>query len=93
MIDTTSIRHRGLREFATKGRSRQIPQTLVKRVAHRLTILDQISSIAELPSTYYAHELARKRRGVWSIRVSGAWRMTFRFRDETVLDLDLEQYH
>jgi proteic killer suppression protein len=56
-------------------------------------MLDQITDIAQLPPNYRAHELTGNRRGHWSVWVSGPWRMTFRFRDETVFDLDLEQYH
>jgi proteic killer suppression protein len=75
------------------GHSRRVPQSLAKRIQLRLTVLDQITEVAQLPPNYRAHELSGNRRGFWSIWVSGPWRMTFRYRDETVFDLDLEQYH
>ena len=93
MIHTDSIKHRGLKEFATKGRSKSIPQGLAKRIKNRLAVLEATTTIRELPASYRAHELGGKRRNTWSIWVSGSWRMTFRFRKETVFDLDLEQYH
>ena len=39
------------------------------------------------------HQLTGNRRGVWSIRVSGNWRITFRFEDGEAVDVDLEDYH
>jgi len=93
LIDESSIRHRGLLDMVRTGRSRRIPQALEKRIQLRLTVLDQIAEITQLPPNYRAHELTGNRRGCWSIWVSGPWRMTFRFRDETAFDLDLEQYH
>ncbi|MCH7566909.1 MAG: type II toxin-antitoxin system RelE/ParE family toxin [Nitrospirae bacterium] len=33
------------------------------------------------------------RRGSWSVRVSGNWRVTFRFKGQDVMDVDYEDYH
>ena len=30
---------------------------------------------------------------MWSISVSGDWRIVFRFKDREVVDVDLEDYH
>jgi proteic killer suppression protein len=39
------------------------------------------------------HELTGNRRGTWSVRVSGNWRITFRFDGEHATDVDYEDYH
>jgi toxin HigB-1 len=39
------------------------------------------------------HRLKGKRSGAWAINVSGNWRLTFRFEDGHVLDLNYEDYH
>ena len=39
------------------------------------------------------HPLTGNRRGTWSVRVSGNWRLTFRFEDGEAVDIDLEDYH
>jgi proteic killer suppression protein len=39
------------------------------------------------------HELRGDREGVWSVTVSGNWRITFRFTDGNAHDLDLIDYH
>ena len=39
------------------------------------------------------HELGGKRKGAWSVWVSGNWRATFRFRDKDAEVVDYEDYH
>ncbi|HEY1615730.1 MAG TPA: type II toxin-antitoxin system RelE/ParE family toxin [Rhizomicrobium sp.] len=39
------------------------------------------------------HELKGARKGIWSMSVTGNWRLTFRLEGETVHDVDLEDYH
>ncbi len=41
----------------------------------------------------YLHELKGKRRGFWSVRVSGNWRITFRFEGLDATDIAYEDYH
>ena len=33
------------------------------------------------------------RRGIWSVTVSGNWRITFRFSGKDAIDVDYEDYH
>ena len=42
---------------------------------------------------YKLHPLKGDRKGIWSIMVSGNWRLTFEFRDGHVYLLDYEDYH
>ncbi|NOX43426.1 MAG: plasmid maintenance system killer protein [Gammaproteobacteria bacterium] len=39
------------------------------------------------------HQLKGKRKGVWSIKVSGNWRLTFMFEDGNVYIVNYEDYH
>ena len=39
------------------------------------------------------HQLIGDRKGIWSVRVSGNWRVTFKFEGEDVTDVDYEDYH
>jgi proteic killer suppression protein len=39
------------------------------------------------------HELKGKRKGVYSVTVSGNWRITFKFDGDSVIEVDLEDYH
>ena len=42
---------------------------------------------------YRLHPLKGKRKGIWTISVSGNWRLTFGFIDGNVYLLDYEDYH
>jgi proteic killer suppression protein len=39
------------------------------------------------------HPLKGDRAGQWSVRVSGNWRVVFRFEDGEAVDVDLTDYH
>lgn len=39
------------------------------------------------------HPLRGDRRGFWSVRVSGNWRVIFRFEEGDAFDVDLVDYH
>lgn len=60
----------------------------------RLAALDTAQTIGdmELPG-FRLHPLKGKKKGLWAIRVSGSWRMTFRFHEGNVYDVDYEDYH
>lgn len=42
---------------------------------------------------YKLHPLKGSRKNIWSIAVSGNWRLTFEFRDGHVYLLNYEDYH
>lgn len=39
------------------------------------------------------HGLSGSRKGEYSVKVSGNWRVTFKFEGEHALDVNLEDYH
>jgi len=39
------------------------------------------------------HHLKGDRKGSWAVRVSGNWRVTFKFTGSDVEDVDYEDYH
>ena len=39
------------------------------------------------------HELTGDRKGIWSAKVDGNWRVTFEFRGEDAYLVDYEDYH
>lgn len=42
---------------------------------------------------YRLHALAGDMRGYWAVRVSGNWRIIFRFANGEAVDVDLVDYH
>ena len=42
---------------------------------------------------YKLHRLLGQEKGTWSVRVSGNWRVTFKFEGEDATDVDYVDYH
>jgi len=88
------FKHRGLRRFYESGTTRGIQAAQAARIRLILGRLDASVNPQDmnLPGLYL-HELSGNRKGTWSVRVSGNWRITFRFDGPDACDLDLEDYH
>ena len=89
-----SFKHKGLEKYYTKGTASGIQSTHSKQL--RL-ILGRLSASTtaqdmDLPALYL-HQLRGKHRGRWSVRVSGNWRITFKFDGLDAIDVDYEDYH
>ena len=89
-----SFRHRGLRRLYDQGDRAGIGPAMLAKVEEILLLLDSAESVEEidLPG-YRLHRLAGKLRGSYSVRVTGNWRITFRFEQGSVFDVDLVDYH
>ena len=71
------IRHRG-RALHERDNPARVPAGMVPRLKRILFPL---------------HPLKGDRAGQWSVRVSGNWRVVFRFEDGEAVDVDLIDYH
>ncbi len=86
-----NFRNRALRDFwATDN-----PRGLSVQNSKRVRIMLQELNLARRPedmniSGYYFHRIGR---GVWSLRVTGNWRLTFGWAGEDATDVDLTDYH
>lgn len=89
------IRHNGLRALHERDDTARLPADLVprlRRILFRLQEATHPKSSADAPD-FRLHPLKGDRAGQWSIRVSGNWRVVFRFEDGEAVDLDLVDYH
>lgn len=89
-----SFRHKGLARFFLSGSTAGIQAAHAKRL--RL-ILGRLHAAADardmdLPGLKL-HPLTGNRIGVWSVTVSGNWRVTFRFEDGDADVVNYEDYH
>lgn len=67
---------------------------MADRLRRRLDVLDAADSLEALGLPgFRLHPLRGDMRGKHSIRVTGNWRITFRFQNGDVFDVDLEDYH
>ncbi len=77
-----------------QGQARLVDPGLRVRVANILAVLDAASSALDLAGPRNRlHELQGDREGIWSVTVSGNWRITFRFTGGNAHDVDLVYYH
>ena len=92
MIKT--FRHRGLKRLYENGDISKLQATQVKRIEDVLNHLDGALKASEmdLPG-YRLHPLKGALKNLWRVRISGNWRITFRFEDSDVFDVDLVDYH
>ena len=88
------IRHKGLRVLHEGAATGRLPAGLVPRLRRILFRLQEAThpSSADAPG-FRLHPLKGDRAGQWSVRVSGNWRVVFRFEDGEVVDVDLIDYH
>jgi toxin HigB-1 len=89
-----TFRHKGLKRYFETGDPKEISSEMRKRIQIRLNVLDRAREICDLDLPGFGfHALKGDRRTEFALRVSGNFRLTFRFESGDVLDLDLEDYH
>jgi proteic killer suppression protein len=86
--------HRDLKQFFESGTTRGIQAHHADRIRLILGRLHASRNPQDmnLPGLYL-HELSGRRKGTWPVRVSGNWRITFRFDGPDACEVDLEDYH
>lgn len=86
--------HKGLQNFFETGSTAGIPAAHAKKIALRLQMIDEAQNIQRLNiRALRLHQLKGDRSGIWSITVTGNWRITFRFEDGNAYILNYEDYH
>jgi len=86
--------HKRMERFFSYGEKTGLPNQYLPRLAR---LLDRLNSATEprdmnLPGFGF-HELRGNRKGTYSVKVSGNWRLTFRFEAGHAFDINLEDYH
>ncbi len=89
-----SFKHKGLKQFFTKGSLSGIQANHAQRLSDRLAFLNAAVNVEDMRKPgYRLHELTGDLKGRWSITVSENWRIAFEFRGDDVYVLDYEDYH
>ena len=89
-----SFRHAGLKRLFERGDGRRVSPELNPKVKRILARLDEASEPEDmnLPG-FRLHLLRGNLAGYWAVRVSGNWRIVFRFEGRNVRDVHLVDYH
>lgn len=89
-----SWQHKGLKNFFEKGSLSGIQASHARRLEERLQVIHRAKTVQEINlPPYRLHSLKGERADIWSISVSGNWRITFRFVDGNAYILNYEDYH
>ena len=89
-----SFRHKGLKQFFESGSTAGIQPDHRKKLRLQLAALDTAVRIEDIDIPgFRLHPLKGSQAGLWSIVVSGNWRITFGFRDGDAYAVNYEDYH
>jgi proteic killer suppression protein len=89
-----SFRHKGLKKLFETGLISGVNPQHSDRLRKILALLETSEAIddMDLPGLGL-HSLKGKRKGTFSIRIAGNWRVTFKFENGDILDVHYEDYH
>lgn len=90
----TSFKHKGLRDFFETGSKKGIQPNHAGRLSLILDLLNVAEQIGDMnfPGSDL-HLLEPKPQGVWAVKVSKNWRITFILENDEVREVDYLDYH
>lgn len=92
MIKT--IRHKGLRLFFEEDNASKLQPNHIKKIRSILTRLEFAMSLEDMNTPgARLHPLSGDMKGYYAVKVSGNWRIIFRYEDKHVYDVDYLDYH
>ncbi|EBN4156585.1 Killer protein [Salmonella enterica] len=89
-----SFKHKGLKKFFETGSTAGIDAKQAQKISTRLEVLNRAMEIEDIDIPgFFLHPLTGNRKGIWSITVTGNWRITFKLLDGDVYIVNYEDYH
>ena len=89
-----SFAHKGLEAFFRTGSSKGIQAKHAERLARILDRLDAATEVRDMAAPGYdLHGLKGELAGHWAVKVSGNWRLTFRFEHGDAYVVNYQDYH
>jgi toxin HigB-1 len=91
------FRHKGLRQLYAENYAKGVPPAMADKLGKILFALEtgeNLDQVGRFPG-WKLHPLKGGLKGFWSLTVTGNWRLTFRYDEETntASDMDLIDYH
>jgi len=89
-----SFRHKGLEKLFIDGTKRGVQPEQARKLMDILDRLDAAAIVNDMdyPGSFL-HPLKGNLKDHWSVRVSGNWRVIFRFEDGDAYVVDYVDYH
>lgn len=96
-MQIAGFRHKGLEELYGRGKSKGVPPAMVDKLRKLMLALEAAASLDQLMKFpgWRLHPLKGDRKGLWSLTVTGNWRLTFGYDEKANIasDIDLVDYH
>ena len=88
------IRHKGLRNYWTKGQAKGLDAAWIRKLRRILSALEAAERPEHMnyPGSYF-HSLKGGREGRFSVRLTANFRVTFGWDEDGAVDVDIEDYH
>ena len=89
-----SFKHRGLKALYDERAARRVAPEHVQKLRDVLAVLDRSRrpQDVDIPG-FRLHPLKGELKDHYAVAVSGNWRVTFRFEEGDVVDVDYLDYH
>ena len=89
-----SFSHKGLEDFFYDGTKKGIQAKHAAKLSMILDLLDAAANISDMgfPGSGL-HLLEPKKNKIWAVKISGNWRVTFRFEEGDAYIVDYLDYH
>lgn len=92
MIETFA--HKGVEAFYLDGATWGIQVKHAHRLGRILDHLEAARDVKDMDAPGFGlHSLKGDRKGFWAVKVSGNWRIIFRFEDGRAYDVNYLDYH
>jgi len=86
--------HKGIEDFFYDGTKKGIKPQHAQKLAD---ILDRLDAAMDIKDMNYPgsglHQLKGNKKGLWSVKVTGNWRVVFSFREGNAENVDYLDYH
>jgi proteic killer suppression protein len=87
------FRHKGLEEIYLAGKTHRIGADHTRKVVRILQLLEVADQPADMNIAGFRFHTLQGRPKLWSVRVTGNYRITFGWSGENASDVDFEDYH
>jgi len=89
-----SFLHKGLENYFYDGTKKGITTQHAQKLAD---ILDRLDAAMDIKDMNYPgsglHQLKGRKKGIWAVKVTGNWRVTFSFKEGNAESVHYEDYH
>lgn len=93
-----SIQHKGLKPYWLRADTSKLPTEMIAKIERVMNLIEYLENVpGDLENLYSLkpHPLKGVFKEFWAVRITGNWRIIFRFDNlkKEALDLDLIDYH